>query len=401
MKILQINAVNNIRSTGRTTLETSVFLEENKHESFVAYASGTPSVRNKKIGTNIDHKIHGFLSRLSGKQAYFSKSETRNLLEYISGIKPDVVHLRNLHANYININILLNYLAVNDIPTVVTLHDCWFYTGKCTHYTVDNCFKWKTECDNCPRLKKDNPSWFLDRTNEMYFDKKKNFKSIRRLAVVGVSDWITNEAKMSFLSNATILKRIYNWIDLEKFKPVQIGNFKKALDIEGKYVILGIASQWNEEKGLSKFIDLAKHVSDDTVILLIGNIDNDIVLPPNILSIRETHDIEELVKYYSLADVLLNLSLEESFGKVTAESLACGTPAIVLNSTASPELIGEGCGIVINNNNMEKILNSIAKIKDNGKRNYSDNCIAFAKSNFAKEDRLNDYLNLYKQIIST
>jgi hypothetical protein len=119
-------------------------------------------------------------------------------------LKPDIVHLQNLHGNYINLKRLLTYLGENDIPTVLTLHDCWFFTGMCCHYTVDKCYKWENECFECPQLHKENKSWFFDRTRKIFNDKKKWFCSIPRLAVIGVSDWITNEAKRSFLFSALI-----------------------------------------------------------------------------------------------------------------------------------------------------------------------------------------------------
>ena len=48
-----------------------------------------------------------------------------------------------------------------------------------------------------------------------------------------------------------------------------------------------------------------------------------------------------------MADVLLNLSMEEACGRVTIEALACGTPVIAMNSTSNPEQIGESCGYVV------------------------------------------------------
>src|SRR5690606_36635705 len=130
------------------------------------------------IGSTFDHKLHGLWSRVFGEQTYFSKRATKELVAYIQKLKPDVVHLRNWHSNFINLGILLKYLADHDVPTVITLHDCWFYTGKCTHYTVDSCYKWQNNCGGCPRLKKDNPSWFFDKTTQMLADKRESFGKI-------------------------------------------------------------------------------------------------------------------------------------------------------------------------------------------------------------------------------
>jgi glycosyltransferase involved in cell wall biosynthesis len=400
MKILQINAVNSIGSTGRICSEITDYLNENFFEGYIAYSNGFPHEKGYKVGTSLESKVHALNSRVFGTQAYFSKTGTKKLIMYIEEIKPDVIHLHNLHGNFINLAILINYLADNDIATVITLHDCWFFTGKCTHYTVDGCFKWQTGCGNCPRLKKDNPSWFFDRTNKMYKDKKEWFGRIPRLAVVGVSEWITNEAKKSFLSSAKVIKKIYNWIDLNTFRPVDTASLRQKLGLNNKFIILGVSSGWSEAKGLNKFIELSKHITDDSVIILVGNISANIKLPKNVININETHNVNELVEYYSMADVFLNLSLEETFGKVTAEALACGTPAITNNSTANPELIGEGCGYINEISDIKQITQNILKIKEVGKELYSKNCIEYVKNNFDINDKLKEYTSLYKKLVA-
>lgn len=397
MKILQINAVNGLRSTGRFCVEIADYLNANKHESYIAYSTGVPNKRGYRIGTPIDVKIHGLLSHIFGMQAYYSRSSTKMLLKYMEELKPDVVHLHNLHSNYINLELLLKYLAKKDIATVITLHDCWFYTGKCTHYTIDNCFKWINECGNCPRLKKDNKSWFFDQTTKMHRDKKQWFSKIHRLAVVGVSDWITTEASKSFLSSAKVITRIYNWVDLDVFRPVNVERLRKKLCLDSEFVILGVASEWSVDKGLDKFIELASSLPDDMIIILIGNLDNKVTLPYRLIHIKETHDLTELVGYYSIADVFLNFSREESFGKVTAEALACGTPVITNSLTANPELVGQGCGYIIDD--FDCILDKINQIKRNGKDYYSKACVEFAWKHFDSTDRINDYLALYSKII--
>ena len=285
MKILQINSVYNISSTGRTTYELDEFLTARGHESYVA--NGENKVAGKDVfymGTYWDHKLHALLSRLSGLVGYFSTVHTKKLIKNIESISPDILHLRNLHSNFIDIPLLLSYLAKKEISTVITLHDCFFYTGKCTHYTVDNCYKWQNDCGACPRLKKDNKSWFLDRTKKMLADKKQLFGNVKKLAVIGVSDWITNEAKKSILQNALIIERIYNWIDLDVFKPEQ-NSFSPD------FIILGVASFWSKDKGLDKFIELASLLSDKMKIVLVGKLNKNIDLPGNVVSVKETNSI--------------------------------------------------------------------------------------------------------------
>lgn len=400
MKVLQINAVSGISSTGRICSELSDYLNNNGHEGYIAYSAGIPYRKGYKIGNKFDAKFHSLLSRVFGLQAYFSSHATHKLLSYISDLKPDLVHLHNLHSNYINLKLLLNYLAANDIPTVITLHDCWFYTGKCTYYTVDNCYNWKTGCGECPRLKKDNPSWFFDRTPKMLQDKKELLQRIPRLAVVGVSDWITDEARKSYMSSARVLTRIYNWIELDVFKPVDGSAVRQKLGITDKYVILGVASGWSNAKGLDKFIELANIIPTEMKIVLVGGLKSNINLPNNIIHIPETHNVAELVEYYSMADVYVHLSPEETFGKVIAEALSCGTPAIVLNSTACPEIVGDECGIILNEYHPSAVLKAIMTISEKGKSFYSTNAVNRVGQKFNAKLIIEEFTTLYKQMIN-
>lgn len=401
MKVLQINAISRIRSTGRLSAEIADYLNDNGDEGYFAYSSGLPYKKGYKIGTPFEKRLHSLLSRALGTQAYFSKRGTKNLIKYMEDLKPDVVHLGNLHSNFINLKILLTYLSENDIPTVLTLHDCWAFTGKCSHFTVDKCYKWETECGRCPRVKRDNKSWLFDRTKKMYRDKKEWFNRMPRLAVIGVSDWMTEQAKLSFLSSSLIIKRIYNWVDLDIFKPLNSDALRRRLELKDKFVILGVASAWSKSKGLESFLDLAKEIPEDMRIVLVGQINAKVQLADNIIHIDETKNIEEMVEVYSMADVFVQLSVEETFGLVTAEALSCGTPAVVINATANPELVGEGCGFISETASSREILQNIIKVKELGKKNFSANCRNFAKKNFAKEDRVKDYYDVYKEIINS
>ncbi len=397
MKVLQINAVYKNGSTGRNIYEMHLEMRKRGIESYVAATHmKTKDKYCYQIGNQLDWKIHALLSRLTGLQGYYSKISTQNFINYIKRISPDIVHLNNVHANYLNLPLLFNYLANNNIATVITLHDCWFYTGKCTHYTTSQCYKWKTGCNKCSKLSEDNESWFWDRTKKMWNDKKKWYASIPRLAVVGVSDWIVNEAKKSILCNALKIERIYNWIDLDIFKPIK----SEILgDLKNKFIILAVASNWSEKKGLNNFIQLGKVLQKNEIIVLVGKMPN-IGLPDNIIHIDATNSVQELVQYYCKADVFLQLSMEESFGKVVAEALACGTPVVTVDSTANKELVDKDCGEVIESLEPMKVYDAVLKIKKKGKENYSDSCKRFAKSHFSKEMCIMKYIEIYRDLIN-
>lgn len=398
MKVLQINAIYEHASTGRTTQELHEFLEENNVESYVACAYSNENKEVFCFGVKFENFIHGIMSRLTGKQAYYSHIGTLRLLNYIKKVNPDIVHLRVLHSNCIHLPILLNYLSENSIATVLTLHDCWYFTGKCCYYTVKNCYQWIKGCSSCQYLREDNPSLFLDRTKKVWLDKKKLFNKIENLAVVGVSDWITNEARISFLSRAKIVKRIYNWVDLSVFKPMS-----SSVDVgisNSSFKILGIASNWklNDRKGLNYFIKLSYLIPEDWTIVLAGTMSHNIVLPTNIKCLGSIDSKRTLAHIYNQCDVFMNFSLEETFGKVSAESISCGTPVVAVRSTANTEIVNNKCGYLVDNLEIDEIYAKLIDVEKKGKAYFSSNCRNFAESNFNKYSNMKEYLDLYHNL---
>lgn len=400
MKVVQINAVYEYSSTGRTCFELHTYLEEHGIESYKFYSK--PQLNSKKfdlMGSWLDHKVHALLSRITGKQAYFSNFPTRTLIGKLKKIQPDIVILRNFHSNYVNLPMLVRYLARNDIPTIIVLHDCWFFTGYCCHYTEIGCQKWQSECFDCPLIKVDKASWFLDTTRSVFRHRKKLLESIPRLAVVGVSDWITNEGKKSpIFHNAIKFQRIYNWINLKVFYPRKTTDIRQKLGLkETDFIAIGVSISWNFRKGLEVYLEVAKQMPDIKVVM-IGQ-KPDMELPSNIISLSPTSSINELAQYYSMADVLFNFSIQETFGKVAAEALACGIPLIVNNATANPELPGP-CGYVVENNNISQVIEAVKAIRTKGKNFYRQQCVERAKTLFEKEKNIEQYILLFHELIN-
>lgn len=396
MKIVQVNAVNGILSTGRNCSEMAAYLNARQIPCYTAYSTGKQTERAFRVSGAAECRLHGLLSRLLGLQGYFSPVATRRLLWRLDAIAPDVVHLHNLHANYISLGPLLAYLAEKDIPTVITLHDSWFYTGKCTHYTVANCYRWQTGCHDCPQLRQDHKSFFFDRTKKMWRDKKAAFEAIPRLGVIGVSNWNTREAERSFLACARVIRRVYNWVDLDVFRPGGGEAARAALGLSGQFVLLGVASRWTDKKGLAKLLALAQALGEGYAVVLVGDTPaRD--YPPNVLRPGATDSVQALAAYYAMADVFLQLSPEETFGKVAVEAMACGTPIISVDSTANAELVGPGCGYVTSGE-MGDLLEKISAVRRRGRGDYEAACRSFVAEHFEKDACIRAHLQIYEEV---
>lgn len=392
MKILQINSVCGSGSTGKIAVEISDYLDSLNIENYIAYGIGNSNRHNTyKIGNRIDNHLHSFMSRKFCLQGYGSIFSTIKFIRYIKRINPDIIHLHNIHGHYLNFPILFNYLKKSNVNVVWTFHDCWPFTGKCAHFTKAKCYKWKTHCQNCKQLNT-YPDSIRDRTFKNFNDKKEYFTSIDKFHIVTVSNWLKETVENSFFKGKNI-KCIYNGIDTNVFKPVQ-STLRKKLGIENKFVILGVASVWNSGKGLNEFIELSKKIDDDSVIILIGLSDEQIEdLPKNMIGISRTENIEELVKFYTLADVFINLSIEETFGLVVAEALACGTPAIVYDSTACPEVVELKESCIVKSHNIDELTKKINFFK-----NMNEKLVIKLNKKFNLNEMLSHYVDLYNHI---
>ena len=399
MKVMQINAVYGVGSTGIIVEDLHNLCLQNGIDSYVSYSTTNKNPDEIKngyiIGRILGKKVHALLSRIGGKQAYFSSLATRKFIRYIKKIKPDIVHLHNLHSNYINMNMLLDYLGKNNIETIITLHDCWFYTGGCFHYTAAGCSKWLEGCGNCPKKMQDTPALLKDNSKRILADRKKYFSAMKRLTVVGVSEWIVEEARKTFLKDANTCY-IYNGIDTGFFKPTP-SDFRSKYNLENKFLILAPASKWLKPVNKDTFKYFTNNLPDDCVIVMLGCTEaqkNN--LPKNILALDYIKDRDELRKVYSACDVFVNCTREESFSLVNVEPQACGTPVVTYRNTGAQETVDNNCSFSVETGNYKELLKATLSIKKKGKNIFSEDCIKWTKQNFELTNNYLKYIELYR-----
>lgn len=401
--LLQINSGANIGSTGRIAEQIGQYAISKGWKSYLVYGRKINSSVSHtiKVGNNLDFITHVFQSRIFDRHGLGSARATKSLINKIQKIKPDIIHLHNIHGYYINYQILFNYLEKSEIPIVWTLHDCWPLTGHCSHFSNINCLKWKTECNHCPKKKNYPTSLFLDHSRKNYNLKKKLFNSLNNITVAPVSNWLGHIVQESFLSKYPI-KVINNGIDLNVFYPISDNTeIRKKYGITEKFILMGVATAWNSGKGWDDYLKLRKKLSNEYALILVGLTKKQLhLLPSGITGIERTENVKELVALYSMADIVLNLSYQETFGLTTVEGFACGTPGVVYNCTASPELITPETGIIIESGNIDQLIQSIEKIKSDGKNYYAQSCRKRAEQFYNKQDRYQEYIKLYEKILS-
>lgn len=368
MNIIALNSVHN-GSTGNIMRRIAKCARENGAE-VITFSTYNYSIsrniadifKNEQLpeleghiyyGSKVERAFHVIAGILTGFNGYFSFFSTLRLLRKIKTVKPDIIHLHNIHQYCINFPLLFNYINKKKIKVVWTFHDCWPITGHCAHFDMVNCEKWKTGCNHCP-IYQYYPKSIWDNSKIMYRKKRELFSSIDDLTIVTPSNWLNNIVSKSYLKEKTIVT-IHNGINLEVFKPIRTEKRNE------KCILLGVASSWDETKGLDVFIRLAETLPMEKYeIIMVGTNETiDRMIPKSIISVHKTDNQDELAKIYSRADYFINPTREDTFPTVNIEALACGTPVITYDTGGSPEIIDSSCGIIIKKNDEDCLIKTI------------------------------------------
>lgn len=392
-KLLLVNISANCDSTGKIAEQVGVIMMQKGWDVYLAHGARyvQPSqLKTYCIQSKTEEYMHALQARILDNDGLCSVMSTKRFVAWIKKLQPDIIHIHNLHGYYVNYRILFEYLNKTNIPVVMTLHDCWAFTGHCVHFITAHCNRWKTECHDCPLKKSVPKSILVDASRRNFRMKKRLLTANKNLHVVCVSDWMKSVVKDSFL-NIHPIRHIANGIDLDIFKPTDLSPHKR-------FKVLGIANKWTEDKGLYDFYQLRTLLPEDEYeIKLVGMTQKQIAeLPKGITGILRTNNVEELVLQYAVADVVVNPTYADTFPTINLESLACGTPVVTYRTGGSPEAIDESTGRVVEQGDVKSMANEIIDLKRHPIS--TEACKARALRLFNKDVCFNKYVELYEEI---
>ena len=268
-RVLLIDVNCKFSSTGKIVYNLFKGLKEDGREAAICYGRGDEIHEEGiyKFGLDWETNIHAGLARITGYNGCFSPLSTKRLIAYIEEFQPDVIHIHELHAYFVNIKPLLEYIKKRKIKVVWTFHCEYMYTGKCG-YTYD-CKKYMSGCDNCPAIKEYPKSILFDKTKQMDLIKK-NLLEDMDVEIITPSKWLADRVKLSFLKDKKI-RVIHNGIDINIFHPMNVDDLKKQLNISPKdKVVIAIAPDiMIERKGGKQVLKLAKSMIDQSVVFVL------------------------------------------------------------------------------------------------------------------------------------
>jgi putative colanic acid biosynthesis glycosyltransferase len=348
--LLQINTVVNQGSTGRIAEAIGKTVLDAGWRSVIAH--GLPALSSDsetiRVGNSLDRYRHALATRLFDRHGLQSRGPTRDLIKQINHIKPDVVHLHNIHGYYLNYPLLFDFLLSSNIPVSWTLHDCWAFTGHCAYFDEASCQRWLTGCHRCPLLHTYPTSWLSDRSLSNWTDKRVAFSSLPTIDIVTPSHWLARHAQASFLGTYPT-RVIPLGIDVTQFYPHVDAEERWRHLFGHRHVVLAVASQWDARKGLTDVVALRSRLSQEEFAIAVVGVTRRQAhrFPAGIVAIQRTDTVRTLASLYSRATVFVNPTRADNFPVTNLEALACGTPVVTYAAGGSPEAADADTGTAI------------------------------------------------------
>lgn len=338
--------------------------------------------------------------RRSGVQAHLYWMAGSWLRQNIDSL--DLIHLHNLHGKYFNLG-LLPFIAKRT-RVILTLHDCWLFTGHCAH--VFDCNKWITDCHPCcdieryPGMERDAASYNLNR--------KKHIFSETRPVLITPSQWLCDLAQKSEVFRGLDCRVIYNGIDTKRFRRADKLAARDRLRLPiNKFIILYVAngglnsSNYKDPDLLLAVVKklLAGPIANRFHLVVVGGRKNISDIFDNCVS--QFEDTREgLETFYQAADILVYPTKADNCPLVPMEAMSCGLPVVSTRIGGVPEVVEHGVtGYVIASGvvrefseAIEGILSSKSLLTSMGRAS-----VERAQLRFSLDRMASSYLDLYSE----
>lgn len=325
---------------------------------------------------------------------------TRRLLD-LPPRRPDVLHLHNLHGGYFDLRELPRLAGL--VPTVLTLHDEWPYTGHCA-YTLDS-DGWLRGCGRCPHLHT-YPALRVDGTAENW-RRKRELYARTRVQVVAPSRWLAERVERSILAPAAIGVRVIpNGVDLELFAPGDRGEARAALGVPADADVLvssvqaGAANPYKDYATLrAALARLGDRPGPPIVAFALGQ-------PAELerlgrIELRSLFGDRTAVRdHLRAADLYVHATRADNHPLAVLEALASGTPVVASQIGGIPEQLSEETGVLVEPESPEALAEAIARLLADEELLQAMGPAAAedARARFSLHRQIDGYIELYGEV---
>ncbi len=308
------------------------------------------------------------------------------------------VDIVNLH--WVN----LDFISIEDIaairkPLVWTLHDMWAFCG--AEHLAWNDAGYVTGYDE-----EGNGSFSL---NRWVWQRKKKAWQVP-IHIVAPSSWLASCVKKSALMHDWPVSVIPNPIDTKQWLLLdKIAERKKAGIPEDEKLVLFSTSEdlFTYHKGFDLLLEALTIVAKEVPfkILVIGSLAPivPVVSPVEIIFKGFVKDIAEMNHFFSLADLVVVPSRQESLSLVAMEAITCGRPVVAFDNSGITDVVKHmHNGYMAKAFEINDMANGISMILKDEQlaENMGANGRKYSELNFDTNVIAKKYIDLYSQVIA-
>ncbi len=349
MKILHLSTEDEFGGASKAAYRLHQGLKKIGVESWMLVKNKSTDDPNIIGGRGEIWKVYSFLEKqidkiptrlhFKNKNIPFSNGfvSSQDVIKRIKRINPEIIHIHWINNGFISITQLKKIFELGR-PIVITLHDSWFFTGGC--HIPQSCEKYRKWCGNCPLL----GSSKEDDLSRLNWKRKERVYKNNSITIVAPSKWMQSCVKQSSLLKDKNISCIPNAIDVDIFKPLdkEILREKWKLDKNKKYLLFGAVNALTDpNKGFYLFKKALQDIKilNCELIVFGSNKEKHIDVSIPCINLGYINNQEDLVEIYSIADVFVGPSLQESFGQTLLEAMSCGTPCVAFDNSGPGDFI--------------------------------------------------------------
>lgn len=321
----------------------------------------------------------------------------------------DIIHFNSLWGSAGYADLAGLPLLAGHVPMVVTMRDEWLITGHCA--CVHDCNRWKTGCGSCPDLNRA-PRIHRDGTR-FNWSRKRRLVGRAEAHIVAISDDLKRKAQMSPILRGKPIHRIYNGIDLANFNPVDPAarvKMRRSVGLGDDELVILLAGQTVEgmREGIATHhaVYALNELSRSLAVraLVIGHSAARVAeqLTCRTTTLGFVREPEHMAGCYRAADLTLVTSEVEAFGRIGAESQACGTPVVAFGAGGIPEVVVDGVGgLVVPVRDMRALIRALEVVLGNEdlRGRLGEGGAKHVREHFDQGHVAKEYLHLYQSLV--
>ena len=373
-----------------------------KCQFYHCYQVGGPAGENEyRVASWNVTRFYYLLARLVGIKYGIGNLPTLGTLNYIRKVNPDIVHVHCPNFYNLNIYMLFEYLKKYQIPTVITNHAEFYYTGNCPH--AFDCKGYQTECKKCSHVFDRTHRYLFNRTAYEWKKMKFSFDNADHFAFTVVSEWQKRRIATSPIVGNIPVYLIENAVNTDIFNRREVLEKQKYLLPGYEHIVLHVTSNFSDNihdpKGGYYLFEAARRCPQYQFIVAGPFYIKDIpAIPHNVKMIGNIADKKELGDLYNIADLTVLTSKRETFGMSCAESLCCGTPVVAFESGGTETIALHEYSKFVKYGDVEALVKSITEMIGM-KKQCTETVESRAREKYTVKTMTSKYYQLYLKML--